>query len=68
MANKLIRKFNSNIDAIFSAIEGSTDLRDNYKLYNKIYRYYTRTGLIFTGDSTIDYTIILNNLQDDLSE
>ena len=68
MANKLIRKFNSNIDAIFSAIEGSTDLRDNYKLYNKIYRYYTRTGLIFTGDTTIDYTIILNNLQEDLSE
>lgn len=68
MTNKLIRKFNSNIDAITSAIEGYTDLRDNYKLYNKIYRYYTRTGLIFTGDATIDYTIILNNLQDDLSE
>ena len=66
MANKLIRKFNSNIDAIFSAIEGSTDLRDNYKLYNKIYRYYTRTGLIFTGDAKIDYDTVLDCLYEDI--
>ena len=67
MANKLIRKFNSNIDAIFSAIEGSTDLRDNYKLYSKVFRFYKKEGVNFTGDAFTDYTILVNCIYDDLS-
>lgn len=67
MTSKLLRKFNSQLDTIADAIEGVSDLRDDFKLYNKIYRYYSRTGVIFTGDTSVDYTMILNYLYEDLS-
>lgn len=67
MSNKLIKKFDDYLPSINAAIGGSMDLRDNYKLYNKIYRYYTRLGVTFTGDASIDYNMILNYLYEDLS-
>lgn len=67
MSNKLIKKFDDYLPSINAAIDGSMDLRDNYKLYNKIYRFYTRSGVTFTGDASIDYNMILNYLYEDLS-
>ena len=67
MPNKVISKFGDYLETIYSAIDGTVDLRDNYKLYNKIYRYYSRTGVTFTGDVVVDYNIILNYLYEDLT-
>ncbi len=43
------------------------DLRDNYKLYNKVYRWYTKSGVTFTGDSETDYNMVVNYLYEDLN-
>ena len=55
------------MDSLTAAISGELDLRDNYKLYNKVHRFYTKEGIVFTGDSTTDYTILINYLTEDLS-
>ena len=67
MKEKVLRKFGENIDFISSAVNGAADLRDNYKLYSKIYRFYTKSGVTFTGDASVDYDIILDYLYEDLS-
>ena len=64
--SKVLRKFESHLESIESAINQEMDLRDNYKLYNKLYRFYTKEGVTFTGDSQTDYNIIINYLYDDL--
>ena len=63
--SKVIRKFADHKDSIRAAVEGQTDLRENYKLYNKIYRFYTKEGVTFTGDSEMDYNMIVNYLNED---
>ena len=63
--SKVIRKFSDHKESIKAAVEGETDLRDNYKLYNKIYRFYTKEGVTFTGDSEMDYNMIVNYLNED---
>ena len=63
--SKVIRKFSDHKDSIRAAVEGEMDLRDNYKLYNKIYRFYTKEGVTFTGDSEMDYNMIVNYLNED---
>ena len=63
--SKVNRKFADHKDCIRSAVIGETDLRDNYKLYNKIYRFYTKEGVTFTGDSEMDYNMIVNYLNED---
>lgn len=65
--NKLVRKFEEHLESIQGAIDGSVDLRDNYKLYNKIYRFYTKEGVTFTGDTTIDYNMVITYLSEDVS-
>ena len=65
--NKLVRKFEDHLESIQGAIDGSVDLRDNYKLYNKIYRFYTKAGVTFTGDTTIDYNMVITYLSEDVS-
>ena len=65
--SKLQRKFENHLDSLTAAISGELDLRDNYKLYNKVHRFYTKEGIVFTGDSTTDYTILINYLTEDLS-
>tara|TARA_R110002012_G_scaffold285337_1_gene476452 strand:+ start:572 stop:811 length:240 start_codon:yes stop_codon:yes gene_type:complete len=65
--NKLVRKFEEHLESIQGAIDGSLDLRDNYKLYNKIYRFYTKEGVTFTGDTTIDYNMVITYLSEDVS-
>ena len=65
--SKLIRKFENNLDSLAAAAAGEADLRENYKLYNKVHRFYSKEGIVFTGDSETDYTIIINYLTEDLS-
>ena len=63
--SKVFRKFEDHKESILAAIEGEADLRDNYKLYNKLYRFYTKEGVTFTGDAVMDYNMIINYLYED---
>ena len=65
MANKVTRKFSEYGPYIISAIRGHIDLRNNYKIYKKIYKYYTKEGVTFTGDAETDYNLIINYLYED---
>ena len=64
--SKLIRKFENYLESLTAAAAGEMDLRDNYKLYNKVHRFYTKEGIVFTGDASTDYTILINYLSEDL--
>ena len=64
---KLKRKFEEHLDTLYAAVDGQVDLRDNYKLYNKVYRWYTKSGVTFTGDSETDYNMVVNYLYEDLN-
>ena len=65
---KLTNKFSAHLPEIWDAIEGQTDMRSsNQKLYKKIYKYYKHAGVIFTGDSDMDYNVIINYLYEDAS-
>ena len=63
--SKVIRKFEDHTETILDAVEGKLDLRENNKLYKKLYRYYTKEGVIFTGESQVDYNMIINYLYED---
>ena len=65
--SKVLRKFGDHLECLQGAVNGETDLRDsNYKLYNKVYRFYKKDGVTFTGDTNIDYNMIINYLYEDL--
>ena len=63
----LTEKFENHLPTIKEAIDGDTDLRSNQKLYKKIYKYYKDLGIIFTGDSQIDYNTVLDCLYEDVT-
>ena len=63
---KLRHKFEEHLDSLYAAVEGQMDLRDNYKLYKKIQRFYTKDGVTFTGDTNLDYNMVVNYLYEDL--
>ena len=63
---KLKRKFEDHIDTLEAAAAGASDLRDNYKLYKKVQRFYTKEGVTFTGDTTMDYNMVVGYLYEDL--
>ena len=65
--NKLQRKFENYLATLGDAVTGNVDLRDNYKLYQKVHRFYTKEGIQFTGDVETDYTIVINYLTEDLN-
>lgn len=66
MAN-LFDKFEKHIDTITSAAHGETDLRvEDQRLLKKLRKYYSKAGVIFTGDDQVDYNILVNYLYDDL--
>jgi len=64
--SKLVRKFEDHIESLEASAAGEMDLRDNYKLYNKVYRFYKKQGAPFTGDSAMDYSVIVSYLNEDL--
>ena len=66
MMSKVLRKFEEHLPSLQAAIAGDEDLRDNHKLYNKLYRFYKKDGVVFTGDNATDYNIVINYLYDDL--
>jgi len=65
--SKLKRKFEEHLDSLYAAVDGEADLRDNYKLYKKIQRFYTKDGVTFTGDTSMDYNMVINYLYEDLN-
>lgn len=66
MANKLQRKFEEHLESLEAAAHAEIDLRDNYKLYTKLKRFYTKQGVTFTGDTETDYNMVVNYLYEDL--
>ena len=67
MATHIVHKFSNHLDVIREAVNGDTDLRTNQKLYKKIYKYYKDLGVIFSGDSAIDYDTVLDCLYEDVN-
>ena len=64
---KVASKFKAHLPEIWDAIEGDIALRSaNQKLYKKIYKYYKNLGVIFCGDSKLDYDTVLDCLYEDL--
>ncbi len=59
MTTQFINKFNNHLPSIREAIEGKDDLRQNRKLYKKIYKYFKDRGISFTGDDVYDYETVL---------
>ena len=64
--SKLKRKFEDHLESLYAAVDGEMDLRDNYKLYQKVQRFYTKDGVTWTGDSAMDYNMVVNYLNEDL--
>lgn len=65
--SKLHRKFENYLESLTAAAAGELDLRENYKLYSKVHRFYSKEGIQFTGDAATDYTIVINYLSEDLN-
>ena len=66
MTTAFSNKFNTHLPTIREALDGSDDLRQNRKLYKKIYKYYKDLGVIFTGDDAYDYETVLDCIYEDL--
>lgn len=66
MTTKLARKFADYIETLEATATGQLDLRDNFKLYNKVFRFYVKEGVTFTGDTEVDYNIVVNYIYEDL--
>ena len=62
----VLSKFNSYQSDLLAAVEGNADLRANRRLYKKLHKFYKSEGVIFTGDTEVDYNIVVNYLTDDL--
>ena len=62
----VISKFEKHLPLIKDAVNGNEDLRCHQKVYKKIYKYYKEMGITFTGDSLMDYNVILDYLYEDL--
>ena len=66
MTTQFTSKFNTHLPIIREAVEGKDDLRQNRKLYKKIYKYYKDLGVIFSGDDHIDYETLLDYIYEDI--
>lgn len=66
MTAKLVSKFSDYLPTLEAAAAEELDLRTNRKLYNKVYRFYTKEGCTFTGDAVVDYNMIVSYLSVDL--
>ena len=65
--NKLQRKFEQHLDYLSAAAAGESDLRDNFKLYKKVHRFYSKEGVNFIGDEALDYSLVMSYLSEDLT-
>ena len=66
MTAKLVSKFSDYLPTLEAAAAEDLDLRTNRKLYNKVYRFYTKEGCTFTGDAVVDYNMIVSYITEDL--
>lgn len=66
MAQTLVYKFRNHLPSIRETLDTGKDLRKDHKLYKKIYKYYKDVGVIFTGDSEIDYETILDCIYEEI--
>jgi len=66
MAQSLVYKFRNHLPVIREALDNQKDLREDRKLYKKIYKYYKDVGVIFTGDSEMDYETLLDCIYEDM--
>ena len=62
MAHKLLKY----MEVIRPAVDGTEDLRENQKVYKKVYKYYKDLGVRFTGDAEADYDLLLDCLYEDI--
>ena len=62
----ILSKFDSHRSFLLEAVAGDADLRSNQKLYKKICKYYKNLGVIFSGDTKLDYDRVLDCLYEDL--
>lgn len=53
-------------EAIKPAVNGVEDLRDNQRVYKKVYKYYKELGINFSGDAESDYNLLLDCLYEDI--
>lgn len=66
MATHISQKLSTHLPTLRKAVDGSSDLRSNQKLYKKVYKYYKDLGVNFTGDSALDYDTVLDCLYEDI--
>ena len=66
MTTYIASKFKSHLELIQEAIDGTSDLRTNQKVYKKIYKHYKDLGVNFSGDSHYDYELVLDCLYEDM--
>lgn len=66
MATHISKKMSTHLPFLRQAVDGSSDLRSNQKLYKKVYKYYKDLGIHFTGDSALDYDTVLDCLYEDV--
>jgi hypothetical protein len=67
--SQLRTKFRKSVGIFQDAINRTIELDYSQpKLYKKVKRFYEDTGVRFTGDSVEDYQIILECIQEDLTE
>lgn len=67
--SQLRTKFRKSVGIFQDAINRTIELDYSQpKLYKKVKRFYEDTGVRFTGDTVEDYQIILECIQEDLTE
>jgi len=66
MSAHITQKLSSHLPQLREAINGVSDLRENRKLYKKVYKYYKDLGINFTGDAAYDYDTLLDCLYEDI--
>ena len=66
MTAHITHKLSTHLGDLREAVNGSTDLRQNRKLFKKVYKYYKDLGVSFTGDAEYDYDTILECLYEDI--
>ena len=62
----LTDKFERHLELLSNVATGSFDLRTDRRLWKKVRQFYIKRGLIFTGDESTDYNILVNYLYEDL--
>ena len=57
---QIATKFSDHLPLLEEAVVGDKDLRDNQKVYRRVFKYLKKYGVMFTGDADEDYEIVLD--------